>query len=78
MQKMAAPRGTAKSREETSKQGFWCKSAAPICVYLMRRITFRLEALRSRLRAQFRAEGRNVVARTAPCGYGASARCRRS
>ena len=57
---------------------FWCKSAAPICAHLMRRITFRLEALRSRPRAQFRAEGRNVVARTAPCGYGASARCRRS
>ena len=57
---------------------FWCKSAVQICAYLMRCIVFRLGALRSRLRAQFGPEGRNVVARTAPCGYGASARSRRS
>jgi pimeloyl-ACP methyl ester carboxylesterase len=57
---------------------FRCKSAAPACVCPMRRKTFRPGALRSRLQAQFGLEGRDVVARTAPCGCGASARCRRS
>ena len=60
------------------KDGSGAKSAARACASLMHRATFMPRALHSRLRAQLDLEHRDVVARTAPCGCGASARCRRS
>jgi len=71
--------GLSASSDMTSLEGFWCKSGnTKIRAPLAHRAIFMHQVLHSRQRAQSDLEHRGVVARTAPCGCGASARCRRS